>query len=503
MKMRNPRVYAVASCAAVGLIFSLAIAPPADAQTLQAELEGLTRSNPQILAAQDAVTQAVAAVRKAASGNLPKVTAQTDATYRHIDGPSQRAEENIWSRTGKSASVNLTQNLFDGGQTSATLKGAQALQAARELDLEATRQQVFQQGANAYIDVVRFATLVELAAKAEDVVAEALNLEDEKVERGGGTAVDVLQAKTRLQIAKDRAVTLQAQLVDAENRYRQIFGHAPARRQMVDPLLSLSAVPNSLDRAISNALDRNPVLLASQFRLVATNTQQDVARAGYQPSLQAIAGYNWQVDREGDLGTQRDYRIGVQGTWNIFNGFATQASVTDAAAGYSAAVNNRAQIGRKVEEETRLAWSSVHASCARRKLQESAVILADELLDARVKLRDTGRETVANVIDALNNLSNAEINLVNLVYDEKQALNRLAVVLGQNILEINSGSFQPGPSSATPYARECAWNGLAALLDGAPIELAPPAPAQNPFLQPNPFQAVPPAAGGAPAAAPR
>ncbi len=279
-------------------------------------------------------------MRRAAAGNLPNVTLNADNTYRNINGPGQRSEENIWSRTGQSASINMTQNLFDAGRSSGSKRIAELTQSATEMDLRNTRQQVLLQGANAYVEVVRQARLVDLARKNEQIIADRTSLEDERVQRGGGTAVDVLLAKTRLQLAKERRVVLEGGLRDAISRYTQVFGHPPDPTKMIDPALALYLVPVDVDEAINEGFQRNPVLAGSAFQVSAARTQQEVARADYYPTVEATAGYNWERNREGTLGTRRDYSLGVQGTWNVFNGFATRAAVSDAAFGYSAALNN-------------------------------------------------------------------------------------------------------------------------------------------------------------------
>ena len=56
--------------------------------------------------------------------------------------------------------------------------------------------------------------------------------------------------------------------------------------------------------------------------------------------------------------------------------------------------------------------------------------------DARVRLRDAGRETIVNVLDAESELFNSEINLVTSIYDEKLAVYRLAVAMGRDIRKI-------------------------------------------------------------------
>ena len=54
------------------------------------------------------------------------------------------------------------------------------------------------------INVLQQKRLIEMSRLNETNIQNQLNLEDERVQRGSGIAVDVLQAKSRLQLAKER-----------------------------------------------------------------------------------------------------------------------------------------------------------------------------------------------------------------------------------------------------------------------------------------------------------
>ena len=65
------------------------------------------------------------------------------------------------------------------------------------------------------------------------------------------------------------------------------------------------------------------------------------------------------------------------------------------------------------------------------ELLENAVNIASEVFDARQKLREAGKETVINVLDAENEIFSARINFVQASYDEQVAIYQLLLAMGQ------------------------------------------------------------------------
>ncbi|MBT6407062.1 MAG: TolC family protein [Rhodospirillaceae bacterium] len=64
-------------------------------------------------------------------------------------------------------------------------------------------------------------------------------------------------------------------------------------------------------------------------------------------------------------------------------------------------------------------------------LLENAVNIATEVFISRKKLREAGKETVINVLDAENEVSNAQINYTAASYDERLSIYQLLLSMGR------------------------------------------------------------------------
>jgi adhesin transport system outer membrane protein len=393
------------------LVFALACGPAA-AQSLRQELQGLILSHPEVQARLKAVEAAREGVRQAYANYLPSLDVSGSVGYASVDSPLvQEAGGGEFTKDTDSASVRLTQKLFDGFATPSAVRIARLNEEVARFSAVGTRQNVLFDGINAYIEVLRQQRLVDLARDSERTIMRQLNLEDERVQRGAGIAVDVLQAKSRLQLAKERRVAFEGGLKDAIARYTQIFGHPPQPATMSLPPPPVSLLPDTPEQAIAIAEAENPAIDAALATVEAASERRRLARAGYYPTLAVVAGASRQRNPDIVQGTRSDLSVALQATWNLFNGFATRASVAQAAYDYRASQDNQEMVRRRVVEATRLAWDEFETARQRVDLLENGVAIASEVFEARQKLREAGRETAINVLDAENELYNARISL--------------------------------------------------------------------------------------------
>lgn len=443
---------------ATGLIATgLLAAPSADAVTLREELLYLLEGHPQLKAGQDNVEAANEAIGRAEAIFLPVVSLTGDNGYKEINGPAQRAASNIWRRGFEQYGLSVTQNLFDASRKSHDKDAAELNRELVEGTLKETRNNLLLQAANAYVDVLRQSRLVRLARKSEATIAEQLSLEDERVKRGGGTAVDVLLAKTRLQRSKEQRIIFEGALRDSYTRYTNVFGRPPVLEEMEDSTLRMDLVPENIDSGITQALAANPIVNSSNKQIDIARSRQRSASTEYFPRLDMVGAANWEDNREGTVGSRRDWSVTLQATWNLFSGFSTRATVAEAAHGYSSSINNHLFANRRVEEELRLSWQAMLTACNRRLLLDNATIIAGEVHSSRLKLQAAGDETVINVLDAESELFNAEISLAGAGYDEKLAIYRLAVAMGHSLAD---ALLEPEDSAAraeaeTRYVERC------------------------------------------------
>ena len=404
---------------------------PASAETMNGELRGLLESHPQIRSAESNTLAADESINESFSAFFPTLSLSGDGGYEIVDSPGRRATAGEASRTMRnSAEITLNWNVFDGFGKYANLDRTKFQKDAASLFYEATRQNVLLQGIAAYLDIRRQSRLLEYARLSEQTIQTQLNLEDERVRRGSGLTVDVLQAKSRLQIAKEIRVSIEGALERAVSRYIQVFGHPPVPPQMGDPEIPIATIPDSLDGAIGMARRDNPALGNSARLIDAANEAVRGEKSAYFPRLDFVVSGSREEDVDGIIGVRKDLTVQLRATWELFSGFARQARVARAAHQRSATMSNHTFVDRQTEESVRFAWHALRTARERKALLENAVNIAEEVFVARRRLRDAGQETVQNVLDAENEVNNARIQLTSAVYDEFLAIYQLLGAVG-------------------------------------------------------------------------
>ena len=429
MPLRRPIFASILSVAIFGAASSTLANP------INVELTGLITNHPSIRAAEKSLQSSRQGVKAAVADFYPTVSVSSDAGYENISSPTTRADNDPdatpFGRTRNTASLSLTQNLFSGYATASAVRTARLNRELAQISLEGTRQNTLFEGIQVYIDVLRQRRLIELARENEATIQRQLNLEDERVQRGSGVAVDVLQAKSRLQIAKERRVNFEGALEDAISRYTQTYDHPPDIDSMLDPEPPIEQIPSELTKSMDIAVVENPAIGNSGTTVEVARERRRTVRSELFPTVDLEGTYNYEKHNNAILGTRRDYSLVVSSTWELFSGFSTRASMAQAAYDYHASKDQHEFTVRKVIEQTKLAWQSLLTARERLELLENAVNIASEVFESRKKLREAGKETVINVLDAENKVNQAQINYTSAFYDERLAVFQLLLAMGR------------------------------------------------------------------------
>ena len=408
---------------------------PSDARPIEEELRVLIDRHPKIRESENTVESRLASIRESEAGYYPTVNVAGEIGPQTIDTASTRAstanERDPWRGVLNSATLTVTQSVFDGFATDTAVRIAEINHEVAEYSLEGTRQNTLFEGVRAYVDVLRQRRLVEMAADNERTIQRQLNLEDERVRRGSGVTVDVLQAKSRLQIAKERRVGFEGALLNAISTYEQVFGHAPNLATMLDPTPPAQVIPSTMERAIDIALAENPSLIGGGLNVELAHETRRSSNSGYFPTVDLTGTANYEKKNNATDGIRRDYSLIMSASWDLFSGGSTGAGREVSEFDYRAQMNNYEYTSTKVIEQVRLSWQSLVTSRERKELLGNAVNIAAEVFDSRKKLRDAGKETVINVLDAENEVSNAQINYATASYDERVAIYQLLLSMGR------------------------------------------------------------------------
>ena len=402
------------------------------AQSFEDELERVLSEHPRIRAAEQSLRAAEEGIDGARAAFLPRVTFSGDTGYEHIDSPDRRSIQGEPSSLPRQkGTLTATQNLFSGFQNSAAFDVSRLEANRAALVLERTRQELTRDAINAHNDVIRDSQLVQLATLSESTISRQLNLEDERVQRGSGIAVDVLLAKTRLQLAKERLVTFEGSLERSITRFEQVFGSSPAVVGLAAVEIPPSAVPRTLPEIRDSGRKENLDLKVAENRTTVADERETIAESNFYPTVDLVGSANYEDNVNTNRGIRRDYALLLRVNWELFSGFRTQSAASGAAFAKNAARASEADTRRRVEQDIGLAWEALKTALERSELLLNAAALSRELFEARRRLRAAGQETALNVLDAETEVFNARINQIRAEFDARRARTQLLFSMGQ------------------------------------------------------------------------
>lgn len=324
----------------------------------------------------------------------------------------------------------LRQTVFDLSAIRNYQSGKAGVRVA-ELSEALAREEVASRTGLSYLETLR-ADRAVVAAQANVELAQALlQLARDQRNAGVATGVDVIRAQTRL--AEQQTGLAQAQ-TDSEqarlNLQRLIGLPLGSAMTLTDQLRFVEDPLPSVDTAVAQAAqDRREIQVAEEENRVSQLEVQS-ARAEHLPSLEVVGDYGSSGITPGsfDLPTRR---VALQLNVPIFNGGLTQGRVTAAASRQKQTELSLANIRGQVEEDVRLALTTLRTAAVQVRAADESVTLAQRELEMA---RDRFRAGVADnleVITAQTSLANARVSQVTALAQHNAARLNLAAALGR------------------------------------------------------------------------
>jgi len=412
---------------AILLVLAVWFPYPASAEALRSELNLLLSEHPDLRRARNEASAARARIEEARASYLPRFELSGDTGAERTDDPTRRQGGlGAFSMRRDKLTLTATQNLFNGFRDEAGVTAAELGHIEQQMSLENTRQELLFQGLTQYLDVLRNVRLIAVAQNTESTIRTQLRLEDERVQRGSGIAVDVLQAKSRLQVAKEQRVAFEGRLQEALARYKQLFGHLPEVSSLEEGIPPSGLVPPDLDGAIATAQQYHPALRQTRYQADIAREQKRIARADYLPTVDLVGTLDYEDNVGTTRGIEREQSLLLRARWEFFSGFRTRSRVESASRTLAARKSSFNFASRRVEEDVRVAWDRLLTERRRVDLLNNAVNLAIEVFNAKKRLREAGKETSLNVLDAEREVFSARINQISAEFDARIASYLLA-----------------------------------------------------------------------------
>ncbi len=148
---------------------------------------------------------------------------------------------------------------------------------------------MFQAVAQAYFDVVRDQTLVEVSRNNEAVLRKQLEATRDRFRVGEVTRTDVAQAESSLAQATAQRITAEGNLETSRADYAHAVGHPPGR--LTTPR-ERPVLPATREEALSLAMGNNNTVIQANFKELAARNNVDLIRGQLLPQISIVGDLN-------------------------------------------------------------------------------------------------------------------------------------------------------------------------------------------------------------------
>ena len=426
--------------AIASLIVALA-AGTASADTLREALVSTYYANPTLTGQRETLKSTDAGVAIARAAGRPQVSA-TVGVSRDL---TRSGRFDVGSKgpfiTG---GVDLSYPLFQGGTVRNNVEAAKTRVEAGRATLRAVEGDVFTEAVAAYMDVIRDRAIVELNSNNVRVLETNLQATRDRFEIGDVTRTDVAQSEARLSLQRSELLDAQARLTTSEENYRRVIGKRPDALQPPPPL---PPFPATADQAVQIALANNPDLIAVSRQAEAANYDVRSVRGTRLPTVSAVASGDYANTISGDTqGVPRSgtaTSIGVQGRIPLYQGGLPAARIRQAQALEGETLERRIATERAVVANTRSAFATYKAATDAIASNQVAVSANELALEGARAENSVGTRTILEVLNAEQELLNAQVALVTARRDQYVAGFQLLNAMGQ--AEADDLGLEGGP----------------------------------------------------------
>lgn len=374
---------------------------------------------------------------QARSGYRPTLGVGATAGAEHTETDFGRSSD-----LPATMSLELSQPLYRGGRTAASVRQAENSIRSTRADLMSTEQQVLMDAATAYFDVYRDLAEVRLNRNNERVLERQLEAAQDRFDVGEITRTDVSQADARLAGARAARISAEGNLAISRATFERVVGLRPP--DTLDLPKRGFSLPANLNEVVAVSNDRNPQLVAAQFAERAALDNVNVIEGELLPEVNVRSRLSHAYDR--DQGDPRSASVVAEISIPLYTAGNTASRVRQAK---ETAGQRRIEIEearRAVTENAVSAWESWDSSKAEIQSRIAEVEAAGVALEGVRQEATVGSRTTLDVLDAEQEVLNAQVNLVRAQRNEAVTAYAVLSAIGQmnaRNLELDVAEYDP------------------------------------------------------------
>ena len=386
-----------------------------------------------IAVARKKVEAARGRLTEARSGYLPSVISTGLARTREVQSTSRLRGEDY------NASVRVVEPIYTGGATTARVALAQLAIAKQELELQAAMDRVAMDVRIAFNELLLNRAKVRVREQSVRVYEEELKTQQERLAAGTVGRLNVSRAEVVLANELPALIESQTQLKNSYVRIGELLA-LNVENGSVQPGFEIHGALEyerrrpDLSASLARAETHRPEIKAREIDVQIEDRQLTIDRSELRPRVDAFSGYEVYSERDPDVGEQfnHGYVFGLNASWNIFDGFATQGRIRATKARRDAAVHALKAMRLSVASEVRSAFLDLQQADRVLEAEVKNIETADESLEIAKANLGAGLGTQLDVLAAAADVTRTRTTRLSAVFLHKAALARLARACGSD-----------------------------------------------------------------------
>jgi outer membrane protein len=411
------------------------------AYTIEQAVAVAQEHNPEILIARKKVLAARGGFIEARSGYLPSLSSSGLYDKRQTQSETSLRQEDY------NAILKLEQNLYTGGAVSSQVAIAQLNIAKANYELQEVVTRVTMDVRIAFNELLLNRAKVHVREESVRVLDEELNNQQQRFSAGIVSKLNIQRAEVAAANERPELYNAQTELKNSYLRLSELFGTDVPPEAQAPPFEiagELRYRPNhaDLNNCLARADANRPVIKAREKDIEIEDRQYVLDKSAMRPHVRAFSGYEMYSERDPEVGPEFNYGgvVGINATWNIFDGFATKGRMQATRARREAAVQALAAARRSVASEVRSAFFDIQQAQRVLESETKNVQTADEALDAAKGNFAAGLGTQLDILQAASDVTRTRTTRLSAIYLHNVALARLAHACASSAEELDFGS---------------------------------------------------------------
>jgi outer membrane protein len=413
--------------------------------------------NPEILIARKKVQGARGGVVEARSGFLPWLSSDGLADKRQQQSQSELRQEDY------NVTLKLQQNLYTGGAVTSQMAIARLNLEKQNYELQEIASRVVMDVRIAFNELLLNRAKVRVRQDSVRVLDEELKSQQQSFSAGIVSNLNVQRAEVALANERPELFNAETQLKNSYLRLGDLFGTEVHLRGEAAPFevsgeLQYQANHPDLNDCLARADANRSVIKARQKDIQIEDQQYNLDRSALRPHVRAFSGYEVYSERDPDVGPEFNYGgvVGINATWNIFDGFATKGRMQATRARRDAAVQALAAARRQVASEVRSAFFDLQQADRVLETETGNVQAVDQSLDIAKSNFAAGLGTQLDILQAASDVTRTRTTRLSAIYLHNAALARLAHACGSSAEALDFGSKLESARKANRNATQAA-----------------------------------------------